>query len=71
MQAAAPFDLIVRLGLCQVVQVDQRLPQPVMWVEEDRVAFISAGLSHGCLEAAADELLSLALTSLAESSELS
>ncbi len=59
MPSTDQFDLVRRLGV-QVIEVPDRLPHPIVWVEDMGLAFVSRAFSPCQVEAAADELLSAA-----------
>lgn len=60
------LDLCRRLGV-RVIRVDEELPAPILYVEEDSIAFVSAGLTADELTEAADWLLSRSCASTAPS----
>lgn len=51
------LNLCQRLGV-RVIRVTEELPAPILYVEEDSIAFVSAGLTADELTEAADWLLS-------------
>lgn len=54
------FDLARRFGI-RVIEVDEVLPAPVLYIRADDIAFVSSGLSEACRAEVADQLLSAAL----------
>ena len=62
---ADPFDVVRAFGI-DVMEAPRRLPDPAVWFEHEGYEFVlvSPGLSRGCREAAADEVLSAVLADL-------
>ena len=58
-----PFDVVRAFGI-DVMTVPKPLPHPAIWLEDHGLVFVSPGLSRGCREAAADEVLSAVLAAL-------